>query len=530
MLIIEFIFSILQKDCSHFWEWLNYRKAGKDMDRSMMSMIYFVALLALFLIMIIATIAVIASKSRRRFDDEDDEFEDGEFEEDSENRDADVQNYADEGDEVLDDDFYVDNLDEDNPDERDLENRANDIDVSVPDADDYEDEYADDAYDEYEEYEDVEIDENDADFEDAFAPSSAFVDPVQANAPTQEIDTKAVKEERDRTTGMEDARKEENEEKKEPVDTIPVIGEQEAPIEKTESEEPDETDTIFEEAAGQALEESVEPPTEESIQVPAGSQTEDISEQDSEDEPAEDEVAEPVEKKPLKKKHMRRKKEHIKPEIQEKSADSAFAADMPGIDISNEALAASVKEAEAMGAAIMGDLKAAQVPAETMFGINEQLSSYGEKKSKRAKSNVKSDEDFYWYNKEDVADRPARRPAELYYHHFNLASDCIEDLLVEMYDCALVRTEEIRYIAYGIEPKTMSMKEIMSGKASSRDQKKKDPTTQDMVRIYEKWCGYVDRLLDHVVEIHADEYTINEIRKQLCEYGRNDVDVLLEGK
>ena len=55
------------------------------MDRSMISMIYFVALLALFLIMIIATIAVIASKSKRRYED-DDEFEDDEFE-DSENED-----------------------------------------------------------------------------------------------------------------------------------------------------------------------------------------------------------------------------------------------------------------------------------------------------------------------------------------------------------------------------------------------------------------------------------------------------------
>ena len=178
----------------------------------------------------------------------------------------------------------------------------------------------------------------------------------------------------------------------------------------------------------------------------------------------------------------------------------------------------------------MGDLKAANVPVETMFGINEELSSYGSKKQKRAKSNVSSDEDFYWYNKEDVAERPARRPAETYYHHFNIAQDCIEDLLVEMYDCALVRTEEIRYIAYGIEPRTLSMKEIMSGNVSLDAHKKKEPTEQDMVRIYEKWCGYVDRLLDKTVEIHADEYTIEAIRKQLCAYGRNDVDTLLEGK
>ena len=164
-----------------------------------------------------------------------------------------------------------------------------------------------------------------------------------------------------------------------------------------------------------------------------------------------------------------------------------------------------------------------------MFGINEELSTYGSKKNKRAKSNVASDEDFYWYNKEDAAERPAHRPIEVYYHHFNIAEDCIDDLLVEMYDCALVRTEEIRYIAYGIEPRTLSMKEIMSGAVSLNDHKMKEPAEQDLVRIYEKWCGYVDRLLDKV-EIHADEYTIQEIRKQLCAYGRNDVDTLLEGK
>ena len=84
--------------------------------------------------------------------------------------------------------------------------------------------------------------------------------------------------------------------------------------------------------------------------------------------------------------------------------------------------------------------------------------------------------------------------------------------------------------SYGIEPRTLSMKEIMSGNVSLDAHKKKEPTEQDMVRIYEKWCGYVDRLLDKTVEIHADEYTIEAIRKQLCAYGRNDVDTLLEGK
>ena len=130
----------------------------------------------------------------------------------------------------------------------------------------------------------------------------------------------------------------------------------------------------------------------------------------------------------------------------------------------------------------------------------------------------------------DVAEKPSYKTAEMYYHHFNIAKDCIEDLLMEMYDCALVRTEESKYIAYGIEPRAVSMKEILtSGNRNYTTQAKlKEPTTQDLVKIYEKWCGYVDKLFDKIY-IHADEYTINEIRALLCEFGRNDVDVLIEG-
>lgn len=492
------------------------------MDRSMISMIYFVALLALFLIMIIATIAVIASKSKRRYDDED-EFEDGTEYEDAEQPEGE-QTVFDDADAMLSDDFYVDNLDMPGEDS-----------AFAPEDtgydDEYEDEYAEDGdYDDvdtadvddsYEDYENVEVDEYDAELDSAFdVPGSLKIDPVQANAPTQEIDTKAVKEERKSTKQEEDAAQ--------TGEDIPEIT-TEAPSEEMDVQEVPVVPSM--EKSEEVAQET--PATEpEEVEIPAVNETETDA---VAEETAEAEI--PVETpKKQKKKHVRKQKKQPetvaqpKPETdKEDLSDSAFGPDIPEINISNEALAASVREAEAMGAAIMGDLKAAKVPVETMFGINEELSSYGSKKNKRAKSNVASDEDFYWYNKEDAADRPARRPMEAYYHHFNVADDCIEDLLIEMYDCALVRTEEIRYIAYGIEPRTLSMKEIMSGTVSLNDHKKKEPTEQDLVRIYEKWCGYVDHLLDKV-EIHADEYTIQEIRKQLCAYGRNDVDTLLEGK
>ncbi len=207
--------------------------------------------------------------------------------------------------------------------------------------------------------------------------------------------------------------------------------------------------------------------------------------------------------------------------------DSAFAPETVAPELTNEALNASVKEAMALGAAL------SQTGHLPVFGVAEALDNGTRRKSSgkaQSKSTVPSTDDFYWYNRVDVAEKPSYKTAEMYYHYFNIPKDCIEDLLIEMYDCALVRTEEIRYIAYGIEPRAVSMKEILtSGNHNYIQQKKrKEPSPQDMVKIYEKWCSYVDKLFD-VVEIHADSFTMDEIRNMLYEFGRNDVDVLIEG-
>ena len=192
-------------------------------------------------------------------------------------------------------------------------------------------------------------------------------------------------------------------------------------------------------------------------------------------------------------------------------SDSAFVVD------SAFSLNESIKEAEALREALTEEIQTKKA----------DKASSGKA---RLKSNVPSTDDFYWYNKMDVKERPSYKSEEMYYHHFNIAKDCIEELLMEMYDCALVRTEEIKYIAYGIEPRAVSMKEILtSGNRNYMTQAKlKEPSTQDLVKIYEKWCGYVDKLFEKIY-VHADEYTINEIRSLLYEFGRSDVDVLIEG-
>ncbi len=146
------------------------------------------------------------------------------------------------------------------------------------------------------------------------------------------------------------------------------------------------------------------------------------------------------------------------------------------------------------------------------------------------KENKPAGGNYIWFNKEDVADRPDYKPEEMYYHYFHTADECIEDLLMEMYDCALVRTEEIRYIAYGIEPRDVAMRDVLATGAAdfNASRKKKEPNTEDLARIYDKWCSYVDKLFEKV-EVRADEATVVEIRRLLCEYGKNDVDTLIQG-
>ena len=139
--------------------------------------------------------------------------------------------------------------------------------------------------------------------------------------------------------------------------------------------------------------------------------------------------------------------------------------------------------------------------------------------------------DIYWYNKEEVAERPSYRKPEDYYHYFRSAFDSLDELLTEMYDCAYVKTEEIRFIAYGIEPKTIFGNEdlLIDEDSFIEKFKTKKPSMQDGVKIYEKWCGYVEKFLE-IIEFHASNEMIEDIKKKLCEYGKSDVNTLIKGR
>lgn len=439
-----------------------------NLDKSTIAMIFFLSLVALFLIMIIATIAVIISSSRKKDEEYDEEDEDN-IEVNNLDDEYANQQYSEEqySDEQYSDENYDDNYQGDNQGIfQDAEEDLGDMSDSAF-VDNYDAEQDSAFADNYDAEQDSAFADEYGDMSDsAFAEND--VDPYQIDEPTNEIDTDYVKES-SREKKIDDIQESEQ-----------MTGEEVT----TPIEEEEETTPL-------SLEEE-----EETTPLDFDEELDDF------DEDAADE------------------------NVQSTLSETGEALNA---GINYDALKASVAEAAVLADAVKDDMNAEQTTIGAMFGISEEMSKFGSNRKKKERSTVASDEEFYWFNRDDVESRPSHRKPELYYHYFSVPDDCIEDLLVEMYDCAVVRTEEIRYIAYGIEPKSYSMKQIMSAGFDVNQGKKKNPSTQDMVKIYEKWCVYVDNLLDKI-EIHADEYTIEAIRQKLCDYGRSDVEVLLEGK
>lgn len=55
----------------------------------------------------------------------------------------------------------------------------------------------------------------------------------------------------------------------------------------------------------------------------------------------------------------------------------------------------------------------------------------------------------YWYNLREVEDCDKDEDFEKYYHYFIGVDQGVHELLIEMYDCGIVRTDELEEIAYG---------------------------------------------------------------------------------
>lgn len=138
----------------------------------------------------------------------------------------------------------------------------------------------------------------------------------------------------------------------------------------------------------------------------------------------------------------------------------------------------------------------------------------------------------YWFNKQDMIDADELEKLR-YQHHFDDWKDCVQDLIIEMYDCGLVRTEELYSIAYGSKALTPDSLIFRTSGLDDEDSESDNPATNlppvseaAQRKIYDKWTGYVEQLLE-IVEIEASEEVRGSIVDELMTYGRKDLSILL---
>lgn len=70
-------------------------------------------------------------------------------------------------------------------------------------------------------------------------------------------------------------------------------------------------------------------------------------------------------------------------------------------------------------------------------------------KNKSAKRLTIDNTKNYWYNLREIEESGEEENIDKYFHYFNDVNEGVHSLLVEMYDCGIVRTDELGELAYG---------------------------------------------------------------------------------
>lgn len=134
----------------------------------------------------------------------------------------------------------------------------------------------------------------------------------------------------------------------------------------------------------------------------------------------------------------------------------------------------------------------------------------------------------YWLNKDDM-DEEDQTYHLRYYHYFDNIDECIHDLIVEMYDCGFVRTEDIFVAAYGEDALKPDSFIYMTDDDPDFEKAKAalPPVSEKNQKIiYDLWVSYVEELL-YRVEIHTIPANQDIIKDALMVYGRKKISILL---
>lgn len=158
----------------------------------------------------------------------------------------------------------------------------------------------------------------------------------------------------------------------------------------------------------------------------------------------------------------------------------------------------------------------------------------------------------YWFNRQDVEDCPHGVNPENYYHYFETEQQCIKELILEMYFCGYVHTDEIKRIAFGDEPVNQTenkveydpyavdneydefeydldeaVEELML--VNEEELKAAAESADDhelRAQIYDCWASYVVQLFD-MVTINCNEEMKLHIRSKIMSYGHKDAEILI---
>lgn len=143
-------------------------------------------------------------------------------------------------------------------------------------------------------------------------------------------------------------------------------------------------------------------------------------------------------------------------------------------------------------------------------------------------SDGQSESKGYWINKDDIEDGESA-PRLRCYHYFDNIDECIHDLIVEMYDCGLVRTEDIFTAAYGekaLTPDSFIYMTDRDGDIEAARAALPPVSEKSQKLIYDLWASFVEELLG-IVELHTSETNQKIIKDALMVYGRKKVSILL---
>ena len=135
----------------------------------------------------------------------------------------------------------------------------------------------------------------------------------------------------------------------------------------------------------------------------------------------------------------------------------------------------------------------------------------------------------YWYNKRELDACGEGEDVQRYYHYFDNIEDGIRGLLLEMYDCGVVRTDELTQISYG-EDRSQDVDlsfldemdtEEVSGDVASERATETMSVLDDVIQVEGVMGGFFSKSTPDIVtaskELQTDDPGITDIHGTLSE-------------